>query len=123
MKLVLIENQSQPRIRPIKAQYCGSFLCRLRGLMFRRSFATHEGLLMVQAKADRIESSIHMLFMTFDLAVIWLNDEKLVVDVQLCRRWRPAYIPASSARFVLEAHVDRFDDFKIGDVLSIRPCD
>jgi uncharacterized membrane protein (UPF0127 family) len=75
---------------------------------------------MVQAKADRVESSIHMLFMAFDLTVVWLDDQYRVVDVKLCKKWRPAYFPAASARYVLETHVERGKDFLIGDQLAVQ---
>ena len=75
---------------------------------------------MVQARADRFDSSIHMLFMAYDLAVIWLDDQYRVVDVKLCRQWRPAYIPVAPARFVLETNVERASDFKIGDELAVQ---
>lgn len=75
---------------------------------------------MIQTRADRIDSSIHMLFMAFDLAVIWLNDQYQVVDKKYCRRWKLAYIPAAPARFVLETHVDRLNDFQIGDEIIIQ---
>lgn len=77
---------------------------------------------MVQGRADRVESSIHMLFMLFDLTVVWLDDQYCVVDVKLCRRWRPAYFPAGPARYVLETHTDRLPDFQIGDRISVEQC-
>jgi uncharacterized membrane protein (UPF0127 family) len=120
MKLVKIQNRSNQRVKPIQARYCSSFLCRLRGLMFTRQIGNYEGLLMVQAKADRVESAIHMLFMGYDLAVVWLDEQYRVVDVKHCKRWRPAYIPAASARYVLETHVNRVKDFIVGDELAIQ---
>jgi uncharacterized membrane protein (UPF0127 family) len=120
MKFVSIRNLSNPQTRPIQARYCSSFFCRLRGLMFTQNIGQYEGLLMVQAKADRIESSIHMLFMAYDLAVIWLDEQYRVVDVKFCQKWRPAYFPAGSAKFVLETHVDRLKDFTVGDVLAVK---
>jgi uncharacterized membrane protein (UPF0127 family) len=120
MKYVLIHNQTNNLTSPIRARYCSSFFCRLRGLMFARSLGGHEALLMVQPRADRVEASIHMLFMAFDLAVIWLDEQCRVVDKKICRRWRPAYFPAGAAKYVLETHVERLDDFCVGDQLAIR---
>jgi uncharacterized protein len=122
MKFVQIKNKSRSVGKPVRARYCSSFFCRLRGLMFQKTLDPYEGLLMVQSRADRVESSIHMLFMMFDLAVVWLDDQYRVVDVQLCRRWRPAYIPAGPARFVLETHTERLSDFTIGDRISVELC-
>jgi len=120
MDQVLITNQNRPTNKPLKAQHCASFLGRLRGLMFRKSLDPYEGLLMVQPKSDRIDAAIHMFFMRFDIAVIWADPQFRVVDVQYARRWRPVYAPASAAKYVLETHPDRLDDFKIGDQLFIK---
>lgn len=78
---------------------------------------------MVQPRADRFDASIHMLFMRFDLAVIWIDERLRVVDVKPCRRWRPAYLPAAAAKFVLETHIDRLTDYQISDQLSIQLCE
>lgn len=78
---------------------------------------------MVQPRTDRVDASIHMLFMEFDLAVIWLDDLHRVVDVKHCRRWNPVYIPIVAAKFVLETHLARLADYHIGDQLRIQPCD
>lgn len=96
-------------------QYCASFWCRLRGLTFRRSIPPNWGLLLVQARASRLESSIHMLFVFTDLAVIWLDDDFRVVDRTLARTWRPYYAPAHPARYVLELHPEHITDFTVGE--------
>jgi uncharacterized membrane protein (UPF0127 family) len=115
-------NETHPFRKPFKARHCSSFFCRLRGLMFTPSIGQHEGLLMVQNTQDRINAAIHMFFMNYDLAVIWLNRELKVVDVQLARRWRPAYTPAQPALYVLETHPDRLKDFHIGDQVTLKKC-
>ncbi len=122
MDLVLIHNQTLPASQPVQAQYCASFLGRLRGLMFRKSLGSHEGLLMVQPHADRVDAAIHMFFMNFDIAVVWADPQLQVVDVQYARRWRPAYAPAKAAKYVLEIHPDRLHDFRVGDQLVLQRC-
>lgn len=120
MKFAIILNRSNPSIGPIKARFCNSFFCRLRGLMFTPSIDQHEGLLMVQERADRLNSAIHMLFMRYDLAAIWLDNQYRVVDVKLCRRWRLMYAPRAAACYVLETHRDRYGDFHIGDQAKVQ---
>jgi uncharacterized protein len=122
MQQVLIHNITHPASAPVQAHYCESFLCRLRGLMFRRALGMYEGLLMVQTKSSRVDAAIHMFFMNFDIATIWLDEDLRVVDSQLCRRWRPAYVPAAAARYVLETHVLRKDDFRADDQLLMESC-
>ncbi len=122
MQLVLLHNQTHPTREPIQARYCASFLGRLRGLMFEKKIEPREALLMVQPRADRLDAAIHMFFMNFDIAVIWADEQLRVVDVKLARRWRPAYAPAQAAKYVLETHPDRLNDFEIGDQLVIAQC-
>jgi uncharacterized membrane protein (UPF0127 family) len=120
MKSVAIVNQSHPLAQPLAARYCVSFLCRLRGLTFRRTLARDQGLLLVQPRDSRMDSSIHMLMVFMDLAVVWINDIGEVVDVKLAHQWRPAYFPRRPARYVLEMHPARLADFSIGDKVSFE---
>jgi uncharacterized membrane protein (UPF0127 family) len=115
MKTINIENKTRPLPSPLHAGYCDSFLCRLRGLMFRSSLAHEQGLLLVEKRDSRFDTSIHMLFVYMDLAVIWINSEKVVVDVLLARSWRPAYASRQPARYTLEIHPERLNEFKVGD--------
>lgn len=77
------------------------------------------GALLVEDKDSRVNASIHMLFMRFDIAAIWINGENKVVDVQIAKRWRLAYLPAQPARYILETHVTQANNFKIGDQITI----
>jgi uncharacterized membrane protein (UPF0127 family) len=56
-----------------------------------------------------------MLFVYMDLAVVWINSAHTVVDTVLARSWRPAYAPHQPARYILEIHPSRLNEFKIGD--------
>ena len=120
MQEVIIHNLDQSQISPIKAYYCSSFLCRLRGLTFRRRLHPDRGLLLVQNRETRLDAAIHMLFVWMDLAVIWINSSYEVVDVRLARSWRPIYLPRRSASYVLELNVARLNDFTIGDRIDIE---
>jgi len=120
MKTILIENNNKALLSPLQAPYCDSFLCRLRGLMFRSKLAREEGLLLVEARDNRLDTSIHMFFVFMDLAVIWINSEGKVVDKILARAWRPFYAPRQPARFILEIHPDRLSEFTIGDHVEFK---
>ena len=122
MKYVLLRNHSRPLQQPLKVAYCDSFFCRLAGLMFRASLLPQEGLLMVQTSEDRLNAAIHMLFMNFDITVVWMSQDLKVVDVKHARRWRPAYTPARAAKYVLEIHPDHLSHFQVGDQVELQPC-
>lgn len=89
--------------------------------MFRDRLDPGEGLLLVQGKSDsRLNSSIHMLFVPFAIAVVWINSAMTVVDKVIAKPWRPAYFPAKPACYILELHPDRWDDYRIGDRVEIQ---
>jgi uncharacterized membrane protein (UPF0127 family) len=115
MNSIHVNNIDQPLPTPLEAIYCDSFMCRLRGLMFKSSLAADRGLMLVEGRDSRLDTAIHMLFVFMDLAVIWINSDKVVVDTVLARAWWPAYAPSQPARYILEIHPDRLGEFKIGD--------
>jgi len=117
---VFVHNLNKPALRAARVEYCDSFFCRLRGLMLRPRLARDEGLLLVESSDSRLETSIHMLFVNFDLAVFWINSSLIVVDKVLARAWRPAYFPRVAAKYTLELHAGRQDDYAIGDRVEIK---
>lgn len=120
-RFVFIRNLNQSELTPARVKYCDSFMCRLRGLMFRERLDPDDGLLLVQGQRDsRIDSSIHMLFVPFNLNVVWINTDMTVVDKIIAKAWRPAYVPAKPACYILEIHPDRWDDYRIGDKVEFQ---
>lgn len=117
-RIVNIQNSSRRLDNPIRVRYCADFWNKFRGLMLQAPIDPNGGVLLVEAKNGRMNTSIHMLFMRFDIAAVWINDQQIVVDVQLARRWRLAYLPASPARYILETHVSQAQNFQIGDQVT-----
>lgn len=117
---IFVNNLTRPIQQPARVGYCDSFLCKLRGLMFRRRLSLDEGLLLVEKKDSRLDTSIHMFFVPFDLAVIWINSDMTVVDKVIAKSWRPAYFPKAEARYTLEIHPDRWENYQIGDKVEFK---
>ncbi len=117
-RTVTIQNRTTPLAAPIRAQKCTDFWSKFRGLMLQKSIPLDGGAFLAEDKNSRMNASIHMLFMRFDIAAIWIDSEMSVVDVQVARRWRLAYLPAKPARYILEAHVSQAEHFKIGDQVT-----
>jgi uncharacterized protein len=115
-----VNNLNRMIDQPARVGYCDSFICKLRGLMFRSCLPLDEGLLLVEKRDSRIDTSIHMFFVPFDLAVFWINSEMIVVDKVIAKSWRPAYFPKTDARFTLEIHPDRLEDYEIGDKVEFK---
>jgi uncharacterized membrane protein (UPF0127 family) len=119
-KIVQVQNLTRPSVPSVRARYCASFLCQLRGLTFRQSLPDDEGLLLVQKSDSRLEAAIHMLAMWINLTVVWINSAGEVVDVRRALRWRLAYFPIRPARYVLELAETRWPDFQIGDQIRLE---
>jgi uncharacterized membrane protein (UPF0127 family) len=97
-----------------------SFWLRLRGLMFRRHLPEDEGLIFVYGRESIMDTSIHMLFMFFAIAVVWLDKNGQVVDKKLAKPWRPFYASRKPARYVVEARPSLLDRVAVGDRLSFE---
>ena len=119
-KTITIENKSRMIEGILQVKYCDTFFTQLRGLTFRSQLRHEAGLLLVGTRDSRLESSIHMFFVSFDLSVIWIDSAMQVVDKVLAKSWRPAYFSKQPARYVLEIHPERWGDFEIGDGVEFK---
>jgi uncharacterized membrane protein (UPF0127 family) len=115
----VVHNLTRPLDKPARVRVCMSFGSRLRGLMFQAALGRDDGRLLVGSRDSRLDSAIHMLFVPFDLAVIWVSSGMEVVDSVLARAWHAAYVPSRPARYVLEVHPDLLSDFEIGHKVEI----
>lgn len=120
MQEIEIINLQRPFMSPLRAGLCTSYLCRLRGLSFRRSIPIEWGLLMGNSTESRLDSGIHMLGMNFDLGIVWINTDGKVVDLRHARKWLSFLLPKKPAKYVLEILPPRMEEFKIGDVLRFE---
>jgi uncharacterized protein len=101
-----------------RARLCSSFWSKLRGLMFRRTLPEGEGLIFVYGRESKMNASIHMLFMAFPIATVWLDKDHRVVDKTLAKPWRLAYAPRLPAQYVIEARPGLLERVTVGDHLT-----
>jgi uncharacterized membrane protein (UPF0127 family) len=101
-----------------RVRRCANFLCRLRGLTFRRRLGKDEGLLLVGGRESRADAAIHMFFVFFPIAAVWLDRNGQVIDARLARPFHPFYVPRAPARDVLEGPPELLERVWIGDILS-----
>ena len=119
-RTISIENLNRRIDNGLRIKYCDTFLTQLRGFTLRPRLTREEGLVLVGRRNSRIDSSIHMFFVSFDLSVIWINADMQVVDKVLAKSWKPAYFSKQPAKYVLEIHPDRWDDFQVGDRVQFK---
>lgn len=119
MRLALIQNLTRPLEEPLHVRLCSSYWERLRGLMFQPRLAPFEGILLAEPREGRLEAAIHMLFMRFDIAVIWINRTRRVVDVRHAHPWALIYVPQQPASYILETHPSHLSHFRVNDDVEI----
>jgi uncharacterized membrane protein (UPF0127 family) len=118
MKFVKVRNISSPDAA-VTVKYCDTFFSKLLGLMFSKTLDQNFGLIIIEEDETRINTAIHMLFMNYDITVLWLDKDWVVVDKVLAKKWAPIYIPKKPAQFILELHYSKFSEYSIGDKLEL----
>jgi uncharacterized protein len=114
----LLVNNFSNSSNSIHAILADSFFSKLRGLMFQKTLDNQAGLLLAENSESRINTSIHMLFMNFDICAVWINKSLQVVDVKFAKKWKLAFFPVSPAQYVLELNPCQINQFHIGDQLE-----
>lgn len=86
--------------------------------MFQKEIKPFSGVVLVESRDSVVNTTIHMLFMNFDICVVWIDKNDRVVDVKIARRWHLAYKPDKPACYVLEIHPKHIKDFKVGEKVA-----
>ena len=100
-----------------------SFMSRFLGLMFRNNL--ERGLILkLPSSRSRRGSAIHMFFMKFPLDIIFVDEDKKIVDMVSIEPWK-TYTPKAPAKYVIEMEKGSTNTFnlEIGDKLDFtREC-
>ena len=114
----VIRNSETDEVVLARVRWCESYWCHLKGLQFVTHLPEDEGLLFVTPAEGRIHTTIHMFFMFFSIAVVWLDSAGVVVDKKLAKPWRPSYSSQAPAQYYIEACPSLLDRVEIGDKLQ-----
>ena len=117
-QLVKVVRRDTGQVLLASARWCGGRLCRLVGLQFHRPLKPGEALILAKNKDSVASSSIHMFFVFFPIAAVWVNGEGKVTQALLAKPWRPYYASPEPARYVVEAPPAFLDQVAIGDQLD-----
>ncbi len=112
---VQVVQRSTGQVLIPSARWCADRLSRLRGLQFRLRLKPGEALILVKPADSVLNSSIHMFFVFFPIAAVWINGQGRVTSAQLARPWRPYYASPQPARYVLETSPDFLHRIAVGD--------
>jgi uncharacterized membrane protein (UPF0127 family) len=100
-----------------RARWCDSYFSRFRGFTFQRRLGEDEGLVLVEKADHRFNSGITMLFVFFDLGIVWVNNAGEVVDIIVAKPWMVSYLPKAPARYAVELHPHLLSRVEVGDHL------
>src|SRR4026208_784034 len=114
-RTISIENLNRRIDDGLRIKYCDTFLTQLRGFTLRQSLTREEGLVLVGRRDSRLASPLHPFLPSFDLSVVRIKADMQIVDKVLAKSWKPAYFSKQPAKYVLEIHPDRWDEFQVGD--------
>ena len=120
MTFTTIDNLSRPSEDPVRVKNCSTFWDKFRGLMFSPQIPVNGGILLAENRESLTGTAIHMFFMRFDIAVVWINSKFEVVDCKIAKKWKAAIFPKNAAQYVLETHKDNLYKFHIGDVVVFK---
>ena len=96
------------------------FFSRLMGLMFRENAKVPLLFEIPQKVNSRKRSSIHSLFMRFDIVLVFIEGNNLVYEIADLSPWN-YYVPEKSAKYIVEFDKKEFNNcLKIGDEIEIR---
>jgi uncharacterized membrane protein (UPF0127 family) len=114
----MLKNLTSGEMLAKRVVRCDTFWRRGRGLMFRRGLAEDEVYLFVEGREGVAQTAIHMFFVFFPIAVLWLDRHRRVVDVALARPFRPYYAPARPAQYYVEGYPSLLERVNVGDELD-----
>jgi hypothetical protein len=100
-----------------KVELAESFFKKALGLMFRKNL---EGaLVLTLPRETRVGASIHTFFMRFPIDVLFLDEERRVVDTAFnVRPWTFNVTPRSPVRYVVEFEAGNMKKPGIGEKIE-----
>lgn len=85
-----------------KVKVCDTVFSRTLGLMFHPRLNSEEGMLLVAKKESIVQTSIHSFFVFFPFDVVWLNENKEIVEKRTVKPFQAFIAPKVPAKYVLE---------------------
>jgi len=117
-KITKLSKSSSPSTA-VSVRICDTFFSKFKGLMFSKELKPDHGILIAEKNESKMNTTIHMMFMNYDITVLWLDKNMVIVDKVLAKRWAPYYAPKKPAQYVVELHQSKFSEYSIGDRLEI----
>ena len=116
---ILYNKNSDKKIAKIKI--ANSFFKRFLGLMFKARCDYPLLFEIPQNIKIKERSSIHSLFMRFELTLVFIDDDNLIYEIANLKPWK-YYVPKKGAKYIIEFDKNEFEnyDLKIGDEIELK---
>lgn len=113
----MIKNQTRNRIIAKNEKVCRSIFSKSLGLMFSRK---SNSLIFVFREEKIIP--LHMLFVFYPIDVLFLNKEKIIVEIKENFRPFAFYTPKNKAKYIIELPNSAIEKSgtKLGDKVSFK---
>ncbi len=101
-----------------KVKFAISFFEKFKGLMFEKKENFDYALVFFLKKNTKLGASVHMLFVFFPICILYLGENKKVVEKAVLEPWTFNYTPKKPAKYFIELPVKFSGKIKIGDKIS-----
>ena len=118
LRYLFIKNSNE---KMIKIEMANGFFKRFRGLMMRSKCEYPLLFEIPQNIQIKERSSIHSLFMRFELTLVFIDDANLIYEIADLKPWK-YYVPKKGAKYIIEFDKNEFEnyDLKIGDEIELK---
>ena len=116
---ILYNKNSGEKIAKIKI--ANSFFKRFLGLMFKQRYDYPLLFEIPQNIQIKERSSIHSIFMRFELTLVFIDCDNLIYEIADLKPWK-YYVPQKRAKYIIEFDKNEFEnyDLKIGDEIELK---
>ena len=97
-----------------------SLLSQAKGLMFSRKIPENYALVFVIKKVQKV--SLHMLFVTYPIDVIFLDEQKRVIKTDSLKPWIGGSSSGEKVKYIIETShgKNRKMNIKAGDMIEFK---
>jgi uncharacterized protein len=94
-----IKNETKKKVLTKKAKFCKTILSKSIGLMFHSKLKDN-ALIFVYEKESKV--SLHMAFVFFPIDVMYLDENKRVIELKKGFKPFTVYVPSKKSNYVVE---------------------
>lgn len=101
-------------------EFACSVLKQALGLMFRKNIPEDYALIFVMDKNRKV--SLHMLFVSFPIDAIFLDEDKKIVKISKLKPWTGLCSSGTKVKYIIETCKGTAEKagLKVGDTLTFR---